>query len=266
MIEHQTDTVALVVFCAMFALVTVMGFVAARWRRGDMKQLNEWGLGGKRFGTVVTWFLLGGDIYTAYTFIAVPALLYGIGGGGLLRLALHDHRLPDRVRPDGADVVGGQLQGLRDPGRLRARALRQPRPGAGGGLHRAAGDHALHRAAAGRPAGGDRGDGSPGRPADHRRLPDPGRLHVQQWSARPRADLTGQGHRDLRHRAGGGDLHPHQAGRLRRDLRRRRRGSAHQADASGGAGLAGAGSAGRARRPMPRWPWARRWPCSATRT
>ena len=86
MIKHETHTAALVVFCALFLLVTVMGFVAARWRRGEHKSLDEWGLGGKRFGTVVTWFLLGGDIYTAYTFIAVPALLFGIGGGGFFAL------------------------------------------------------------------------------------------------------------------------------------------------------------------------------------
>jgi solute:Na+ symporter, SSS family len=70
----------------MFAFVTIMGFLAARWRRGDMRQLHEWGLGGKRFGTVVTWFLLGGDLYTAYTFIAVPALMFGVGGAGFFAL------------------------------------------------------------------------------------------------------------------------------------------------------------------------------------
>jgi SSS family solute:Na+ symporter len=86
MIKHETNTVALVVFCTVFLLVTGLGFIAARWRRGDLNQLHEWGLGGRRFGTVVTWFLLGGDIYTAYTFIAVPALLYGIGGGGFFAL------------------------------------------------------------------------------------------------------------------------------------------------------------------------------------
>ena len=62
-----------------FALVTGLGFIAARWRRGDLNLLHEWGLGGRRFGTVITWFLLGGDLYTAYTFIAVPALAYGAG-------------------------------------------------------------------------------------------------------------------------------------------------------------------------------------------
>ena len=75
-------SVAIVVFIALFALVTVLGFVAARWRAGDLTQLHEWGLGGRRFGTIVTWFLLGGDLYTAYTFIAIPALMFGAGATG----------------------------------------------------------------------------------------------------------------------------------------------------------------------------------------
>src|SRR4051794_7035961 len=58
-----------------------MGFRAAHWRRGDaqLDTLHEWGLGGKSFGTWVTWFLLGGDLYTAYTFIAVPAAMFATG-------------------------------------------------------------------------------------------------------------------------------------------------------------------------------------------
>ncbi len=76
------DAVALGVFVALFALVTVLGFYASRWRAGDLRALHEWGLGGQRFGSVVVWFLLGGDLYTAYTFIAVPALMYGAGAIG----------------------------------------------------------------------------------------------------------------------------------------------------------------------------------------
>jgi SSS family solute:Na+ symporter len=74
--------IALTVFVILFGLVTVLGFIAARWRQADLDHLNEWGLGGRRFGTVVTWFLLGGDLYTAYTFIAVPALVFGAGAIG----------------------------------------------------------------------------------------------------------------------------------------------------------------------------------------
>jgi len=71
--------IALTVFILLFGFITWLGFAAAHWRRGDLELLHEWGLGGRRFGTWITWFLLGGDIYTAYTFIAVPALAFGAG-------------------------------------------------------------------------------------------------------------------------------------------------------------------------------------------
>lgn len=75
-------TSALWVFIALFTLVTVIGFVASRWRRANLAKLDEWGLGGRRFGTIISWFLLGGDLYTAYTLIAVPALVFGAGALG----------------------------------------------------------------------------------------------------------------------------------------------------------------------------------------
>ncbi|HWA81560.1 MAG TPA: sodium:solute symporter [Acetobacteraceae bacterium] len=73
---------AAIVCLALFALITALGFMAARWRRGDLDLLHEWGLGGRRFGTFIAWFLIGGDLYTAYTFIAIPALVYGAGAIG----------------------------------------------------------------------------------------------------------------------------------------------------------------------------------------
>jgi SSS family solute:Na+ symporter len=79
-------TIALVVFCVCFAFVTVAGFLAARWKRTDLDSLEEWGLAGRRFGTLVTWFLIGGDFYTAYTVIAVPAALYGTGAPGFFAI------------------------------------------------------------------------------------------------------------------------------------------------------------------------------------
>ncbi len=78
----EMDLVASGVFVFFFVVVTVLGFVAARWRRGDMTSLHEWGLAGSRFGTVVSWFLVGGDLYTAYTFVAVPAAIFGAGAVG----------------------------------------------------------------------------------------------------------------------------------------------------------------------------------------
>jgi SSS family solute:Na+ symporter len=76
---QDVNWVALTIFVLLFGFITWLGFVAARWRKGDLDLLHEWGLGGRRFGTVITWFLVGGDVYTAYTFIAVPALAFGAG-------------------------------------------------------------------------------------------------------------------------------------------------------------------------------------------
>ncbi|MER5701752.1 sodium:solute symporter [Micromonospora sp. NPDC002296] len=78
--DHLTE---IIVFTVLFLLVSAMGFVAARWRAPkDMAHLDEWGLGGRSFGGWVTWFLVGGDLYTAYTFVAVPALMFGAGAAG----------------------------------------------------------------------------------------------------------------------------------------------------------------------------------------
>lgn len=76
----------LAVFVFFFLLVTVVGFFASRWRRGDLNELNEWGLAGRRFGTLITWFLVGGDFYTAYTVIAVPGLVFAVGALGFFAL------------------------------------------------------------------------------------------------------------------------------------------------------------------------------------
>src|ERR1700744_2032555 len=76
------NPVTIAVFAVLFAGVALLGLLGARWRAGDLSQLHEWGLGGRSFGTLITWFLLGGDLYTAYTFIAVPALMFGAGATG----------------------------------------------------------------------------------------------------------------------------------------------------------------------------------------
>jgi solute:Na+ symporter, SSS family len=79
----NVDAVELSVFAFLFVLVSALGFVAARWRRPEtLDHLDEWGLGGRNFGSWITWFLIGGDLYTAYTFVAVPALVFGAGAIG----------------------------------------------------------------------------------------------------------------------------------------------------------------------------------------
>jgi SSS family solute:Na+ symporter len=77
------NVVELTIVIILFLLVTVLGFAASRWRRAEsLMHLDEWGLGGRSFGSWITWFLLGGDLYTAYTFVAVPALMFGAGAAG----------------------------------------------------------------------------------------------------------------------------------------------------------------------------------------
>ncbi|MDQ0618945.1 monocarboxylate uptake permease MctP [Arthrobacter globiformis] len=80
---REINWVALIIVVLLFVVVAVMGFLAARWRRTaeteGLHSLDEWGLGGRGFGTWITWFLLGGDLYTAYTFVAVPAAMWATG-------------------------------------------------------------------------------------------------------------------------------------------------------------------------------------------
>jgi SSS family solute:Na+ symporter len=81
--NRPVNWVALIVVIVLFVVVAVIGFLASRWRtdpsaRG-MHSLDEWGLGGRGFGTWIRWFLLGGDLYTAYTFVAVPAAMWASG-------------------------------------------------------------------------------------------------------------------------------------------------------------------------------------------
>src|SRR4026208_2234934 len=79
----NVNGVELTVFTILFVAVSVLGFIAARWRRAEtLDHLDEWGLGGRNFGSWVTWFLIGGDLCPAYTFVAVPALVFGAGAIG----------------------------------------------------------------------------------------------------------------------------------------------------------------------------------------
>lgn len=69
----------IVAFLALFVLFVALGFLGGRWRKGDMNSLSEWALAGKRLGTGLVWFLVGADLYTAYTFIAVPSGVFAKG-------------------------------------------------------------------------------------------------------------------------------------------------------------------------------------------
>jgi solute:Na+ symporter, SSS family len=87
LLEHRpvtgsVDTVTVGVFLLTLLAVAASGLLLSRWHSRGGGGLEEWGLGGRRFGTLVTWFLVGGDFYTAYTVIAVPALVFAVGAAG----------------------------------------------------------------------------------------------------------------------------------------------------------------------------------------
>ena len=41
---QNVNWVALIIFVALFAFITWLGFAAAKWRKGDLDLLHEWGL------------------------------------------------------------------------------------------------------------------------------------------------------------------------------------------------------------------------------
>lgn len=78
---------AVVVLVLVLVGTSALGFAARRPEdRGVVPTLDSWALGERRYGSVMTWFLLGGSIYTAYTFAAVPGLVYGVGALGFFAL------------------------------------------------------------------------------------------------------------------------------------------------------------------------------------
>ncbi len=75
----MNNYVVLTVFISLFVLFVGLGFWSSRFRKGDMSDLGEWALAGRRLGVYLAWFLVGADLYTAYTFIAIPELVYESG-------------------------------------------------------------------------------------------------------------------------------------------------------------------------------------------
>ena len=155
MIDHL-NWIAAGVFICFLPACHDLGFVAAHWKRGDLNDLNEWGLGGRRFGAWITWFLIGGDIYTAYTVIAVPSVVYAIGAYGFFAVPYTIIIYP-LIYADLPPPVGrGAYARLYDRHRLCAGPLRQQLARACGCLHRHIRDHALYRVATRRHGKGHR--------------------------------------------------------------------------------------------------------------
>lgn len=58
----------------------LLALSARRFKQKDeLPTLEGWALADRRLGAMWSWLLLGGTLYTAYTFVAVPGLAYGQG-------------------------------------------------------------------------------------------------------------------------------------------------------------------------------------------
>jgi solute:Na+ symporter, SSS family len=66
-------------FVGLFVLFIALGFYGKYWRRGNLNDANEWSLAGRKLGTTLVFFLIGADIYTAYSFVAVPSGVFAKG-------------------------------------------------------------------------------------------------------------------------------------------------------------------------------------------
>ncbi|WAU81784.1 sodium:solute symporter [Streptomyces sp. Qhu-G9] len=67
-------------FLAVTGGASLLAVTARRLRPTDrLPSLEGWALADRSLGPVWTWLLLGGTIFTAYTFTAVPGLAYGNG-------------------------------------------------------------------------------------------------------------------------------------------------------------------------------------------
>ncbi|BDB98172.1 sodium:solute symporter family protein [Saccharolobus caldissimus] len=75
----HVSLISVALFIILFVIFVYLGFYGSRWRKGDLSKLPEWALAGRRLGPYLMWFLLTADLYTAYTFIAVPSLVLASG-------------------------------------------------------------------------------------------------------------------------------------------------------------------------------------------
>ncbi|SCK22963.1 sodium:solute symporter [Streptomyces sp. WMMB 322] len=76
----MADIAMTATFLAVTGGASLLAVTARRLRPTDrLPSLEGWALADRSLGPVWTWMLLGGTIFTAYTFTAVPGLAYGNG-------------------------------------------------------------------------------------------------------------------------------------------------------------------------------------------
>ncbi|WP_405594734.1 sodium:solute symporter [Streptomyces sp. NBC_01410] len=83
----MTEGPMVAAFLAVIGGASLLAVTARRLHANDnLPSLEGWALADRSLGTVWTWLLLGGTIFTAYTFAAVPGLVYGNGAPAFFAL------------------------------------------------------------------------------------------------------------------------------------------------------------------------------------
>ncbi len=80
----SASVVSLTIILAIVVLGTAIGFFAGRHRKMNLEQ---WTVGGRAFGTLLIWLLMGGEIYTAFSFLGLSGWAYSRGGPVLYDVA-----------------------------------------------------------------------------------------------------------------------------------------------------------------------------------
>ncbi|KAA6452188.1 sodium:solute symporter family protein [Bacillus swezeyi] len=74
----QGNLTALLITAGIILTVVCIGFLAGS-NKQSRKSVEEWSVGGRRFGGLLVWFLVGADLYTAYTFLGLTSTAFTSG-------------------------------------------------------------------------------------------------------------------------------------------------------------------------------------------
>jgi SSS family solute:Na+ symporter len=74
----RSNITAFILASVIVIVVILIGFLAGR-NREARSSVEEWSVGGRRLGSIFVWFLVGADIYTAYTFLGLTSAAYNGG-------------------------------------------------------------------------------------------------------------------------------------------------------------------------------------------
>ena len=70
--------------------VVAITLLGVRLGRGASRTLEGWVVNNRSMGPVMTWFLLGTEVYTAFTFLGLAGFAYARGGGVFYNVATND--------------------------------------------------------------------------------------------------------------------------------------------------------------------------------